>query len=488
MALHTNRRQFMLGAGALFAGAAAGCRSSVSTDDPSASKSTRPDIIAPTGKAGPELTPSPSAEDLAGGPQWTPADLSGQTIKMWGLNYAPHVERYRLLAKRFEKLTGAKVDIQPQDDPQKQMLTAMTGGNPPDVVCLMGRMSDQIVKQGGLLDLTSAVYDDLEIDNSTWWFTEGLAAYTWDGKILGVPLECNGQAAVGCRLDLIDASGDKVDGLWPGGEPESAWPEKGAHFESFDQMFQLAQTLTRKTGSKVKIWGQNRQGWEMNQIASYMHQQGELWWDEAAGTFNFDNDACIQALDWMITKPYKMGIEALLAAGNSVNAFVGGQCALGIGNNSSAGEGAKAGFKTTSVVQPSIVPGEAPKLIGEGGWGFEVPAGAKNQEGGVEFARFATTYEAQFIYSQIYGGNGAPSCRPIVKSEIYTGDSPLKAGLRRLHTALDTTRFQGHGFDPQIAEMITEIVDTMREGKNNGKATAAELQRQVTAQQDRFAR
>jgi ABC-type glycerol-3-phosphate transport system substrate-binding protein len=487
MELHTNRRQFMLGAGALLAGATvAGCRSSTSVGTSKASPG--PSLVAPTGKAGPELTPSPRPEDIVGGPDWNPPDLSGTTIKLWGLNYAPHVERYQLLGKRFEELTGAKVDIQPQDDPQKQMLTALTGGNPPDVICLMGRMSDQIVKQDGLLDLTSAVYGDLKIDNSQWWFTEAIDAYTWDGKILGVPLESNGQAAVGCRLDLIEAAGSKVDGLWPGDEPESAWPAKGAHFESFDQMFQLAEILTRKKGSKVKVWGQNRQGWEMNQIASYMHQLGVLWWDEAAGTFDFDNDACVQALDWMVTKPYQLGIEALLAAGNSVNAFVGGQCALGIGNNASAGEGAKAGFKTTNVVQPSIVPGEVPKLIGEGGWGFEVPVGAKNQEGGVEFARFATTYEAQFIYSQIYGGNGAPSCRPIIQSEIYAGDSPHKIGLRRLHTALPNTQFQGHGFDPQIVGMIGEIVNTLREGKMDTKATAAELQQQVTAQQARFAR
>lgn len=488
MTFHPSRRQFMLGSSALLATTLAGCSTGkgMSSAGASASASAAPSLIAPTGSAGKELEPNLKTADLTGGPQWTPPDLSGQTLTLWGLNYAPHIERYKLLIKRFQAATGATVKLQPQDDMIKQSLTSFAGGNPPDVLCIMGKMSDQLVKQGGLLDLTG-MYADLKIDMAGWWMPEAIQAYTFGDKLYGIPVEGNAHAGVGARLDLISAAGSKVDGLWPGAEKESDWPTKGVHFESFDQMFQLASALTQKSGEKVKVWGQNRQGWDTQQLASLLSQQDVAWWDEGAGQFNLNNDACVAALELMVPKPYGMKIESNLAVGNSVNAFVAGQAALGIGNDSAAGEGTKAGFKATNVVHPSIVDGAVPKFVGEGGWGFEVPLKAKNQAAAIEFAKFITTYEAQFTWSQIYGGM-SPACHALLKSEIYLGDSPLKQGQRRLLTAGANTTYQGHGYDPQIEPLIITIMGTLREGKSTPKDTAADLQKQVTAQQQRYAR
>lgn len=486
MSLQPSRRQFLVGGTTLFAGTLVGCSTSGSASGPATSAP--PKIIAPTGKAAAELTPNPKPKDLVGGPNWDPPDLSGKTLTMWGLNYAPHVERYKILIGMFEKKTNAKINLQPQDDVLKQTLTSMAGGNPPDMVCLMGKMSDDVVKQGGLLDITDAVYGSAGIDMQKWWLPEPLQAYTWNGKIYGVPVEGNAHSAVSVRVDLLEKAGSAVDGLWPGAEPESAWPAKGVYFESLEQMFKLAQALTEKSGDKIKVWGQNRQGWELQNLASIMWQQDTMWWDEGARAFNFNNDATIQALDAMVTKPYSMKIESKLGVGNSVNAFVAGQAALGIGNDSADGEGTKAGFKATNVVQPSIVAGAAPKFIGEGGWGFEVPARAKNQEAAVEFLKFMTTYDAQFVWSQIYGGM-APAIRAVIKSDIYQGDTLLKQGVRRTLTAGENTTFQGHGYDPQIeSTIIPAIFGSLREGKIKSKEAAAELQQQCTAQQQRYSR
>ncbi len=484
MTFQPSRRQFVVGSSALVAGTLVGCSTN---NGPAAPSTSQPSLVAPSGTAAPELQPDASKVDVTGGPQWTPADLSGATLTMWGLNYAPHIERYKLMVKRFEEATGATVKLQPQDDVGQQMLTSLAGGNPPDVVCLLGIASDQLVSQGGLLDLTDVVYGDLKIDMPKWWLPDAIGAYTFGGRQFGVPVESSPHAGVSCRLDLIAAAGSKVDGLWPGAEPEDAWPAKGVHFQDFDQMFELAKALQQKSGEKVKVWGQNGQGWEIHRLAAMMFQQDTLWWDEAAGTFNLDNDSCVQALEYMITKPYALGIEANLAAQSTVNAYVAGQTALAIGNDSAAGEGTKAGFKGTNVVQPSIVPGAEPKFLGPGGWGFEVPVKAKNQAAGIEFARFATTYEAQFTFSQIYGGM-SPACRALIKSEIYQGDTPLKSGQRRLLVAGENTQFQGHGFDPQVAGMFTAILGSVREGKVTTQEAAAEMQKQATAQQKRYAR
>jgi ABC-type glycerol-3-phosphate transport system substrate-binding protein len=475
MRFNIPRRQFLIGGSALLAGSLMG-RYAFADDQK---------LVDVAGSAAPELEPKPTAEDLVGGPKWTPPDLTGTTLRLWGLNYAPHVERYKLLIKRFTDATHAAVTLEPQDQIWNTALTSLASGNPPDLFCLMGRMSDSLIKQGGLLDVSDAVYKDTGIDIAKWWFPEALQAYTWGGKYYGVPVEGNAHSGVSVRLDLVEAAGSKLDGLWPGAAAESDWPAKGVRFDSYDQLFQFGQALTQKDGDTVKTWGMNRQGWETLSIASLMWQQGVMWFDEESNKFAFDSDAGVQALEYLVTKPYAMKLESKLAVGNCVNAFVAGQSALSVGNDSAAGEGTKAGFKATNVVQPSIVAGQDPKFIGEGGWGFEIPVGAKNESAAIEFLKFMTTYEAQFTWSQIYGGM-SPACQPLVKSEIYAGDSPLKVGQRRLLTSGANTRFMGHGWDPQIDQLISSIVDVMREGKTDAKQTAAELQKQVTDQQQRY--
>lgn len=223
MAFNLSRRQFVAGSTGLMAGLLAGCSTSPGqSGQPSDQPSNQPSMTEVDGTAAPELQPDASKADLSGGPQWKPTDLTGVTLTMWGLNYKPHIERYGLLIKRFTDATGAKVKLQPQDDPQRQMLTALAGGNPPDVVCLMGIRSDQLVSQGGLLSLTDVVYQELGIDTGKWWTPDAIGAYTWGDKHYGVPLEANTHASVTCRLDLLEAAGDEASSLWPGTEPKSA--------------------------------------------------------------------------------------------------------------------------------------------------------------------------------------------------------------------------------------------------------------------------
>ena len=74
------------------------------------------------------------------------------------------------------------------------------------------------------------------------------------------------------------------------------------------------------------------------------------------------------------------GLRYALRAGEPEHHFRSHQIEM-----AAAGEGTKAGFKATNVGQPSIVAGQDPKFIGEGGWGFEIPVGAKNESAAIEF-------------------------------------------------------------------------------------------------------
>lgn len=488
MTFSPSRRQFVTSSGLVAAGLVTGCRSNNAGTGTGASASSEPSLVEVSGTAAPELSPSPQPEDLVGGPNWTPADLSGQTLTLWGLNYAPHVDRYKKLAAQFKTLTGADVKVQPQDEPAQQLLTAIAGKNPPDVICLMGRMSDQLVKQKALLALDDVVYGDLGIDMNKWWLPDAIQAYEFSGAHYGVPLEAGavGYSVTG-RTDLIRKAGTNAKSLWPGSVAESDWPTKGVHFNSYEELWALAAEVQQKKGEKISVWGQNRQGWEMQSLISLMWQQDAFWWDGSSGTFNMSNDACVKAIDTMVTIPYEMKIESRLAVGNVVNGFVAKQVALAIGNISCAGQGSQIGIKGETVIAPSIVDGKEPVFVSEGGWGFEVPVQAKNRDAGIEFARFLTTYEAQFIYSQIYGGM-APACRALINSTIFGGDTELKRGQRRILPALQKTRYQGNGMDPQMPDIVAGIIDLVRNKKNTSSEASTMLQKQLTDQQKRYAR
>ena len=484
-----SRRQFIAGSGILVAGLAAGCRSSSAPGPQPDATNTGPSQVQPTGSLGPELIPNPKPEDLVGGPQWTPPDLAGKSLTLWGLNYAPHVQRYKALAVKFNELTGAKVNVQPQDNIERQMLTAIAGNNAPDVVCLMGRMSGQLVKQKALLDLKDDVYGALQIDMEKWWFPDAIQSYTWGDAIYGVPTEpgTSGYAVTG-RTDLVSKASPEAQSLWPGSVDEADWPTRGVAFKSYDELFSLGKELQQGSG-KSKVWGVNRQGWEMQSLSSLMLQQDTLFWNEESGEYNLDNEACVKGLDTMITTPYKMGIESNLAVGNIGNSYLAKQVALAIGASGIAGQAALVHVPAEGVIAPPMVEGtENPLFMSEGGWGFEIPAkakNAKNRDTALEFVKFMTTYEAQFIYAQIYGGL-QPACRALSSSEVYAGDDAIGRGLRRIIQVAPNLRFDGHGRDPQSEDIVMEIMTSVRTGKTTSREASKMLQKNLTAQQKRF--
>ncbi len=472
MVFQSSRRNVLLAGSALTAATLFGCSS---TGAGPTSKTSA--LVAPTGTASVAgLTPNPSAADLAGGPTWKPADLSGQTITMWGLNYAPHVERYKLLIEMFKKATNCEVRLQPQSFDDLSTVLVKSAGKPPDVLCFMGKAIGTMVRQKALVNLTS-MYTDLGVDMTKWWYDEALSAYNYNnGEIYGVPLESSAMNTAVVRADLMDKNESKLAGLIP----------KGNYFESYDDLFQAAQILQVKKGDTVKIWGVNQQNWESTNIPSIMWQQGALWWDEQAGTFNFDTDAGVKAFELVVSKPYAMGIESTLAADSSSN-FISGQVAIAVTGAGAAGGALQNGIEATNYVRPSAVAGQAPKFIGEGGWGFEVLTRAKNPEAAMEWAKFVTTYEAQFSFTQIYNRTNLAACRPLAKSAIYQGDGLVPTGMRRALTAVENTRFMGHGYDPTVESLISKQAGALREGKTTAKEAAAALQKAATAQQKRYA-
>jgi ABC-type glycerol-3-phosphate transport system substrate-binding protein len=169
-----------------------------------------------------------------------------------------------------------------------------------------------------------------------------------------------------------------------------------------------------------------------------------------------------------------------------INAFVAGQVALARGNGSTPGEGWKLEVQGENVIAPPPVAGETPLFYGEGGWGFEMATNAPHPEVAIEFMKFMCTYEAQYIFSQIYGGS-PPATWGLVKPElcdIYTGDHPVKAGLRRLLVALENTIF--FGVRPWAGSAVGEAMSALREGTLTLQEAATQINTRAQADHDQW--
>ena len=107
----------------------------------------------------------------------------------------------------------------------------------------------------------------------------------------------------------------------------------------------------------------------------------------------------------------------------------------------------------------------------------------KNQDVAVEFLKFMSTYEAQYIFSQIYGGS-PPATWGLMGADIYQGDHPVKVGLRRLVKALDNCVFFGWGYGTfnGMSKAVSDQLSLMRDGKIDAKSAAKAMQDGLEAQ------
>ena len=469
-----SRRQFLVGVFAAPAEATAApaepTAAPVATEVP-AEKPT----VQPTKQGFTELQPPPEAPPFEGGPQWTPKDLNGKELVLWGLQYDPHVERYNILAETFSKRTGAKVTVQPQEWPiDAKVMAALAAGTPPDVICWMGVQSAPIVRQQAILPIDDVVFSSLGLNVKKWWMPGAIGAYYGEGQHWGVPVEDNQCGyTVTARIDLIEQAGDAAKALWPGVKGD-----EGVWFDSYEDMWALAELLQQKDEQgNVKIWGLSSDGWDPHSFISIMRNLGTEFYDAENDKFNMDNEAAVEAVRLMVEEPYKRGIEGMMGMGQ-IDGYVAGQVALARGNASTAGEAYKMKIAGENVIAPSAIKGQPPLFYGEGGWGFEIPSEVKDKELSAEFLRFMCTYEAQYIFSQIYGGS-PPATRGIIDSDIYKGDDPIRVGLRRGMKAQENTLFWGWGLSVAL-DGISEALSAVREGKMKGPEAAKQMQEAMT--------
>ncbi|MCC7353718.1 MAG: hypothetical protein IT330_08170, partial [Anaerolineae bacterium] len=125
-----------------------------------------------------------TAQALETKPQSTPAAgtrLEGKTGRLWGLEFDPHLETYRRLAKLFQQKTGAVLNVEPQPNhlPAVELVTALAAGTQPDLACIMGKRCVPLYMRGALLPLGYSLYKEMKIKPEEVFFEEAVLSYSW---------------------------------------------------------------------------------------------------------------------------------------------------------------------------------------------------------------------------------------------------------------------------------------------------------------------
>jgi multiple sugar transport system substrate-binding protein len=131
------------------------------------------------------------------------------TVTYWHTHSDAEAAQLGKLIDMFEK-DNPGIHIEPTqyayDDFKKALLTAIAGGEAPDVVRMDIVWVPQFAQQGALLQLDTAMPDFKTLADGV--FPGPLATNYWDGKYWGLPLDTNTQVLL-WNQDLFDKAGIK---------------------------------------------------------------------------------------------------------------------------------------------------------------------------------------------------------------------------------------------------------------------------------------
>jgi len=438
---------------------------------------------APSGAATSSTASSGEAQPTAAGDVASGVGLEGKTGTLWGLKYDPHVETYNRLAALFKTKTGATLKIEPQDWPiETKLITALSANVPPDAVCIMGKVLPPLHVQKALLPLTDLVYKPIGIDPAKEYFADAVGAYTWNNEIWGVPTEVNSVGTM-VNIPVDDVKALNLTDKYP--------PTNGkVYFESYEDLYALAGALQTKEGENVSKWGMSSQGWESISLLGIIRSLGVEWWDNTTKKFNIDSEAGIQAIEYLVEKPVKMGVETQLDQTSS-EAALQGKVAIVRGNTGPSLQGKDLGYVYEMSGAPKIN-GKDPLFIGEAGWGFSAPKNAKNQDISVAFLQMMATPEGQKEYSKIYGGLISSSRSLASGFEWFKDPSPdspnIKAAKVMVEALLPNTVYYGEqfGYASEVDAACAAVCADVRQGKKTAAEGAKDLQARLEAQYKQY--
>jgi multiple sugar transport system substrate-binding protein len=289
-----------------------------------------------------------------------------------------------------------------------KLLTAIAGGNPPDVALFDRFLIGSWASKGSLTDLSAYVKMD-GIAPADYY--QGLwAEAVYDGKVYALPWGTDNRAMYYNKTLMKEA------GLDPEQPPQT-----------MAELDKMAEAIYKKS-SNGKYEQIGFIPW-MNQ--GFLYTQGWNWgglW-EKGGELTPNDPQIVKALDWMASYAKKYNIENLTSFSTAMgqtgmNPFWTGKVGFVFDGNWILNDLAKYKPKFEWGVAPMPAADGHPSVTWAGGWSYVIPKGSKHEEAAWKFVKFVSHKEGTLLWAKRPNAGNDITAMPAVNDELKLSDNP----------------------------------------------------------------
>ncbi|SHN73421.1 carbohydrate ABC transporter substrate-binding protein, CUT1 family (TC 3.A.1.1.-) [Paenibacillus sp. ov031] len=317
------------------------------------------------------------------------SDQAGEgntTVTMWHGLTSIDLDNLNKVVKAFEEknptIKMKLVYTESSEGSDQKLLTAVAGGNPPDVALFDRFKVGTWAAQDSLTDLSSMAAESGILKEMYYPFAWEESSY--QGKLYAMPMDTDS------RLLFYNKDHFKEVGLDPNKPPQTI-----AELEA------AAEKLTIKEGKRFKRIGfipWYSQGW----LYTWGWAFGGEFQDAATGKITANDPKVVEALQWMTDFGKKYNVEDIAgftsAAGTEeMDPFISGQVSMKISGNFTVKGIEKFKPDLNYGVAPIPTPTGANFTTWSGGGSAIIPKGAKNVAAAWKFLEFLGKEEGQTL-------------------------------------------------------------------------------------------
>lgn len=376
-----------------------------------------------------------------------------QEVTMWGSWSGDQVDQIDQMTAAFNKSQKRyTVKYVPQELVEQKLLTAIAGGQVPDLVLWDRYQTSLYAPKGALQSIDDRVEAD-DVDTKE-FYPQALSEMRSGGKLYGLPLLVDNRSLV-YNQKLFDEAGLT---------PPKTW----------DELKTDAQKLTVKKGGKLE-----QSGFMLNDPGLF-----SMWLQQAGGKLlnadgtktAFDSPQGVEVLDFwkslLDDGVYTNGF------GDSSDVFAAGQAAMKYDGPWDVPNLEKADGLDWGVTQPVAGP-DGDKGAVMGGFGLVIPTGAKNADGAWAFEKWwATKAENGVAFAKISGW--IPANRASAINAFFTDDPRYAGFVKTLDYA--QVRPDVAGYSDVEGKALTPALQKFM----SGQLTAEQALAQAAKQGDRI--
>jgi multiple sugar transport system substrate-binding protein len=372
-----------------------------------------------------------------------------EPVVMWGSWSGDQVKQLEEQAARFnDAQDDYEVSYVPQELVEEKLLTALAGGQVPDVVLWDRYQTSLYAPKGALATIDDFVKED-DIDTGV-FYEPALGEMEVDGKLYGLPLLVDNRSLI-YNQSLLDGAGVTAPTNW-------------------DELRTAAEAMTVRDGGKL-----TQAGFDLSDpglFSMYLAQAGGQLLNDDETKTAFNSAEGLEVLDFwqslLDTGVYEQGF------GDTGDAFAEGRTAMKLDGPWALSTLDQVDGLEYGVAQPPAGPdGDTGAYMG--GFGLVIPEGAKNAEGAWEFMKWWTTEaENGVAFGEISGW--IPANIDAANDPFFTEDEHYAAFIETMNYAQARPNVQG--FSDVEGKALVPALERFLSGEISAEQALSDAQTQ----------